>query len=417
MFATLQDLFAISLAAVSAELCVPPRLPAPPLGKTLVLAVGKAGAEMARAAHARMEGKVEGIVLTRYGHGLPAHDMPPGFTLFEAGHPLPDAHGLAATQRIVEAVRALGADDQLLMLVSGGTSALLTMPAPGVTLADKQDLTRQLLQCGASISEINCVRTHLSAVKGGRLALEAAPARVVTLVLSDIPGDVPELVGSGPTLPDRSRLADARKILSLYGIKAPAHVMDALEDPSNETPNSLADVFETAQTAVIGRSSNAQQAAGQMAFAAGYTPVYLGDIEGDSTEMGTVHAALALHHANKGGKWALFSGGETTVVVRNPEGKGGRNAEYLLGLSLALDGEPGIYALSCDTDGIDGTMDNAGAMISPSTLARAKSMGLSAAQALRRNESYDFFAALGDLVITGPTRTNVNDFRVILIDR
>ncbi len=412
------ELFDVAVKSVSADLCIPARLPEPVPGRTLILAIGKAGAAMARAAYRHMGGTVDGIVLTRYGHSYPASQMPPGFTVFEAGHPLPDEHGIAATRHILEAVRALGPDDQLLALVSGGASALLTMPAPGITLADKQDITRQLLQCGASISEINCVRTHLSGVKGGRLALAAAPARVVTLVLSDIPGDEPAMVGSGPTLPDRTRLADANKILDLYGIAVPDHVRRALADPANETPNASASGFDAAETTVVARSTNALEAAGQIALAAGYTPVYLGgDIEGDSSELGTIHAALALHHAQKGGRWALLSGGETTVIVRNREGRGGRNAEYLLSLALALDGAPGISALSCDTDGIDGTEDNAGALITPTTLGRARRLGKSPSQALRANLTYDFFQALGDLVVTGPTRTNVNDFRVILIDR
>ncbi len=416
--ALLIELFDVAVAAVSADLCIPAQLPAPVPGRTLILAIGKAGAAMARAAYRHMEGTVDGIVLTRYGHSYPASQMPPGFTVFEAGHPLPDEHGIAATRHILDAVRALGPDDQLLALVSGGASALLTMPATGVTLADKQDVTRQLLQCGASISEINCVRTHLSGVKGGRLALAAAPAKVVTLVLSDIPGDDPALVGSGPTLPDRTKLEDARKILALYGIVTPDHVRDALADPANETPNASRSEFDAAETRVIARSVNALQSAGQMAAAAGYTPVYLGgDIEGDSTEVGTIHAALALHHAQKGGRWALLSGGETTVVVRNADGRGGRNTEYLLSLALALDRTPGISALSCDTDGIDGTEDNAGALITPTTLPRARRARLSPASALRANKTYDFFAGLEDLVVTGPTRTNVNDFRVILVDR
>jgi len=415
--AFLRELFDIGLAAVTAERCLPSRLPDAAPGKTLILALGKAGAAMARVAHQHMEGKVEGIVLTRYGHSYPPHEMPPGFVVYEAGHPLPDEHGMAATERIIEAVAALGPDDQLLALVSGGTSALLTKPAPGVTLADKQEVTRQLLQCGASISEINCVRTHLSAVKGGRLTLEAAPARVVTLVLSDIAGDVAALVGSGPTLPDRTRLLDARRILERYSIEAPEHVRAALLDEANETPNASFEGFDNAETAIIGRSAHALQAAGQMAHAAGYTPVYLGDVEGDSTEVGIIHAALALHYAGKGGKWALLSGGETTVVVRNAEGRGGRNTEYLMSLALALNGEPGLFALACDTDGIDGTSDNAGAVISPTTLKRARRAGLAANELLRRNDSYVFFESLGDLVITGPTRTNVNDFRVILVDR
>ena len=416
--ALLAELFDVAVKSVSADLCVPAALPEPVPGRTLILAVGKAGAAMARAAHSHMRGNVDGIVLTRYGHSFPANQMPPDFTVFEAGHPLPDEHGISATRRILEAVRALGPDDQLLALVSGGASALLTMPGAGITLADKQEVTRQLLQCGASISEINCVRTHLSAVKGGRLALAAAPAKVVTLVLSDIPGDDPALVGSGPTLPDRTRLADARKILNLYGIVAPENVLTALDDPINETPNASADTFAHARTRVVARSNNALQAAGQMAAAAGYTPVYLGgDVEGDSSELGTIHAALALHHAQKGGRWALLSGGETTVVVRNLDGRGGRNNEYLLSLALALDGTPDISALSCDTDGIDGTEDNAGALVTSTTLARAQRLGLSPINALWNNMTYDFFSALGDLVVTGPTRTNVNDFRVILVDR
>jgi len=413
----LRDLFVLGVEAVAADRCIPSRLPDPPSGRTLILAIGKAGAAMARAAYKHVKGQVDGIVLTRYGHSFPPHEMPPGFVVYEAGHPLPDEHGLAATRRIVEAVQALGREDQLLALISGGASALLTQPAPGVSLADKQNLTRQLLQCGASISQINCVRTHLSRVKGGRLALEAAPAQVVTLVMSDIPGDMAALVGSGPTLPDRTRLSDARTILDHYGIRPPRNVLDALNDPDNETPNATAEVFEHAEATVIARSANALQAVGQMVQAAGYAPVYLGDVEGDSTEIGTVHAALALHHVNKSGRWALLSGGETTVVVRNPSGRGGRNTEYLLSLALGLDGEPGIYALSCDTDGIDGTCDNAGALVTPTTLARASKLGLSARNALRTNMTYDFFKALNDLVITGPTRTNVNDVRIILIDR
>lgn len=414
----LREMFEVALKSVSPDICIPGCLPGPVPGRTLVLALGKAGAAMARAAYKHMEGAVDGIVLTRYGHSFPAYDMPPGFAVFEAGHPLPDEHGIAATRHILEAVRALGPDDQLLALVSGGASALLTMPAPGVNLADKQAITRQLLQCGASISEINCVRTHLSGVKGGRLAGAAAPAKVVTLVLSDIPGDDPALVGSGPTLPDRTRLADAKKILDLYDVAAPEHVHAALADPANETPKPSAGTFGRAQTRIVARSHNALQAAGQIAVAAGYTPVYLGgDVEGDSSEVGTIHAALALHHAQKGGRWALLSGGETTVVVRNPSGRGGRNTEYLLSLALALDGAPGISALSCDTDGIDGTEDNAGAVVTPTTLARARRLDQSPIKALRTNMTYDFFSVLNDLVITGPTRTNVNDFRAVLVDR
>lgn len=412
----LREMVNVALAAVSAEVCVPPHLPAPAIGKTLILGIGKAGASMARVASGLMEGKVEGIVLTRYGHSLPPEQMPPGMVVFEAGHPIPDKHGLKATQAILAAVKALGPDDQLLALVSGGGSALLTMPATGITLNDKRSVTRALLLCGASISEINCVRTHLSRIKGGRLAIAACPARVVTLAFSDIPGDDPALIASGPTVSDRTRLADAQRIVQHYNIPVSDAVRRALADPENETPTAKSDALPRLETKVIARSHNAQQAAGQLAHAHGYTPVYLGDIEGDATETGVVHAALALHHAAKGGRWALLSGGETTVVVRNSAGRGGRNSEYLASLACALAGATGISAIACDTDGIDGTEDNAGAVIDPTTLARGANAGLGAHEALQINRTYDFFARLGDLVITGPTRTNVNDLRIILID-
>lgn len=412
----LRELFEVALSAVSAELCVPPHLPAPAIGKTLILGLGKAGAAMARVASRLMEGLTEGVVLTRYGHSYPPEQMPPGMIVYEAGHPLPDEHGLKATQAILTAVRALGAEDQLLALVSGGGSALLTMPAPGITLEDKKSVTRELLLCGASISEINCVRTHLSRIKGGRLALAASPARVVTLAFSDIPGDDPALIASGPTVSDRTRLTEARRIVEHYNIPISDAVRTALSDPANETPTARSNSLPQLETKVIARSQHAQRAAGQLARARGYQPVYLGDIEGDATEIGIIHAALALHHAAKGGRWALLSGGETTVVVRNPDGRGGRNAEYLTSLATALGGAPGISAIACDTDGIDGTENNAGAIIHPSTLARASAVGLCPHDALRRNLTYDFFSELGDLVVTGPTRTNVNDLRIILID-
>ncbi len=415
--ALLREMFDVALDAVSAERCLPAHLPPAVPGRTLILGIGKAGAAMARVAARAMPYPSEVIVLTRYGHGYPAHDMPDGARLFEAGHPLPDEHGVKAARFILQAVSSLGPDDQLVALISGGGSALLALPAEGVTLRDKQRITRQLLLCGASISEINCVRTHLSAVKGGRLALAAYPAKIVTLAFSDIPGDDPALIASGPTLADRTRLADARRILELYRIDVPANVTDALANPRNETPVATSPDLNVGWTRVVARSQNALQAAAGLAVAAGYTPVYLGsDVEGDATEIGTVHAALALHHAGKGGRWALLSGGETTVLVRNPQGHGGRNTEYLLSLAFALDGAPGISALACDTDGIDGTEDNAGAVIGPTTLDRARELGLSPGAALHQNETYGFFAALDDLVMTGPTRTNVNDMRVILID-
>jgi hydroxypyruvate reductase len=414
----LREMFDAALLSVSPELCLPPHLPGPVPGKTLILGVGKAAASMTKVATARMEGRWEAIVLTRYGHGLPQSDIVPGTQTFEAGHPLPDQRGLEATQIVFNEVRKLGPDDQLLMLVSGGGSALLTMPAPGVSLADKQMVTRALLNCGASISEINCVRTHLSGIKGGRLAEAAYPARVITCAISDIPGDDPALVASGPTIADKTKLSDARRILDHYRIARSAEIDAALDDPANETPFASSKTLIHTRSRVVARAQMAMEAAGQIARAAGYRPVYLGDdIEGDAAEMGTIHAALALHHAGKGGKFALLSGGETTVVVRNPMGRGGRNTEYLLSLALSLNGARGIYALSCDTDGIDGTEDNAGAIVTPSTLGRAGARDVSAMDALNSNRAYDFFETIGDLVVTGPTRTNVNDFRIILVDR
>lgn len=413
----LREMFDVAVASVSADLCLPARLPGPARGKTFILAVGKAGAAMARTAARRVGGDIEGIVLTRYGHGLPPGELPASIEQIEAGHPLPDEQGLEAARRIFSAVQSLGTEDQLLALISGGGSALLAAPAPGVSLDDKRAITSMLLRCGAPISEINCVRKHLSAIKGGRLAVAAAPARVVTLAFSDIPGDDPALISSGPTIMDRTTLADARKIIARYEIDPPASVAAALNDPANETPKGSHPAFTNAEIRVVARSQNALEAAGQLAQANGYKPVYLGDdIEGDATDIGAIHAALALHHLRKGGRWALLSGGETTVVVRNQHGRGGRNAEYLLSLAIGLSGARGVNAIACDTDGIDGTEDNAGAVIDPTSVARARDHGLEPNISLQKNEAYAFFEALGDLVVTGPTRTNVNDFRAILID-
>lgn len=416
--ALLRELFDAAVRSVSAEMCVPAHLPAPAAGKTLILGIGKAGAAMARVVAQHLEGTHQGIVLTRYGHGYPAAAMPPGFTLFEAGHPLPDSRGVEAARRILEAARVLSDKDQLLALMSGGGSALLALPAPGIALAEKQQVTRELLLCGAPIADINCVRAHLSAIKGGRLAAAAHPAKVLTLAISDVAGDDPSLIASGPTVACRTKLADAREVLQRYGIRPPESVRIALQDPANETPAPDSPGLANAAIRVVARSQDAMEAAGKRALAAGYTPVYLGtDIAGDATETANLHAQLARRHAGQGGRWVLLSGGETTVAVRNRDGRGGRNTEYLLSLALALDAAPGIHALACDTDGIDGTQDNAGAVLSPSTLTRAQQLQLSATDLLHRNRSYDFFLRLDDLVVTGPTRTNVNDFRAILIDR
>lgn len=412
-----REMFDVALSAVSAERCLAMHLPPPPAGRRLVLAVGKAAAAMAQVALRHSPADTQSIVLTPYGHSLPPGSFPPGALLLEAGHPLPDQHGQNAARTIREAVRDLGDQDQLLALISGGGSALLAWPAEGVSLDDKRRVTQELLFCGATISQINCVRTHLSQIKGGRLAALAHPAQVVTLAFSDVPGDDPALIASGPTVADRTTLADARRVIERYGITVPDNVRAALADESHATPRPDAPELARTETRIVARNRMALEAAGEVAAAAGYKPVYLGDdLEGDATELGIVHAALALHHRRKGGRWALLSGGETTVRVGNPAGKGGRNSEYLLSLAMSLDGEPGISALACDTDGVDGVGGHAGAVIDETTLKRAAAAQISASAKLRENNSFGFFDALGDLIFTGPTRTNVNDFRAILIE-
>ncbi|MCK0530144.1 glycerate kinase type-2 family protein [Sphingobium agri] len=412
-----REMFDVALTTVSAERCLPSHLPPPPEGRRLVLAVGKAGAAMASVALRHSPPGTQAIVLIPYDHGLPPGTLPADALVIEAGHPLPDQHGLHAAQMIQEAVRDLGEQDQLLALISGGGSALLALPVDGVSLDDKRRVTRELLLCGATISQINCVRTHLSQVKGGRLAALAHPAEVVTLAFSDVPGDDPALIASGPTVADRTTLEDARRVIERYRITVPDNVMTVLNDDRHATPRPGSPELARADTRIVARNRMALEAAGEVAAAAGYRPVYLGDdLEGDATELGIVHAALALHHQRKGGRWALLSGGETTVLVGNPSGRGGRNSEYMLSLAMSLDAAPGISALACDTDGIDGVGGHAGAIADESTLARARAAGLSASGMLRENNSFGFFEALGDLLFTGPTRTNVNDFRAILID-
>jgi hydroxypyruvate reductase len=412
-----REMFDVALTAVSAERCLPSHLPPPPEGRRLVLAVGKAGAAMASVALRNSAPGTQAIILIPYGHGLPPGTLPTDALIIEAGHPLPDQHGLQAAQMIQEAVRGLGEQDQLLALISGGGSALLALPVDGVSLDDKRRVTRELLLCGATISQINCVRTHLSQVKGGRLAALAHPAQVVTLAFSDVPGDDPALIASGPTVADRTTLEDARRVIERYRITVPDNVMGVLNDDRHATPRPGSPELARADTRIVARSRMALEAAGEVARAAGYQPVYLGDdLEGDATELGIVHAALALHHQRKGGRWALLSGGETTVLVGNPSGAGGRNSAYMLSLAMSLDAAPGISALACDTDGIDGVGGHAGAIVDESTLARARATGISASGMLRENNSFGFFRALDDLVFTGPTRTNVNDFRAILID-
>ena len=411
-------MFAAAVDAAAPSGCVPPHLPPPPAGRTIVVGAGKAAAAMAAAveAHWPQSAPLSGLVITRYGHGV---GLLPRIEVVEASHPVPDVAGEAAAARILALVKGLTPDDLVLCLISGGGSSLLALPAPGLTLTDKQAVNRALLRSGAGIHEMNCVRKHLSAIKGGRLAEAAAPARLVTLVISDVPGDDPSVIASGPTVPDGTTLADARAILARYGITPPPAVQAHLQDPAAETPKPGATTFRHTETHVIASPQASLEAAAAVAEAAGIRPVILGDaIEGEAAEVARVMAGIAMHcalHAQPAPPpCVLISGGETTVTVRG-QGRGGRNAEFLLALAVALAGHPGISAIACDTDGIDGTEDNAGALISPDTLARAHAMGIQARDRLADNDGYGVFAALGDLVVTGPTLTNVNDFRAILI--
>lgn len=412
----LKALFEEAINAISADRAMPQHF-APATGRTLLIALGKAAAEMAAIASRRIDGPLSGMVITRTGHGVEPARMDPRLQFIEAGHPVPDSASIDAAERALAMARALEPGDRLIALVSGGGSALMALPVPGVTLADKQALTGMLLRSGAMISEINCVRKHLSLIKGGRLAVAAAPASVQTLIISDIPGDEPSLVASGPTVADHSTLADARAVLERYRIAAPAAVWRALEDPANETPSPDSLGLAGSDVSVIACARDALAASARLAEGFGYAVTDLGDrLQAEARHLGSGHARLARRLSADGGRRVILSGGETTVRVANPSGRGGRNLEYLLGLAIALDGAPRIHAIACDTDGIDGTEDDAGAIIGPDTLARAAALGLDPVAALQANESYRFFEALGDLVMTGPTRTNVNDFRAILIE-
>ncbi|MCW6510842.1 glycerate kinase type-2 family protein [Lichenifustis flavocetrariae] len=412
----LTRLFQAAIDAARPALCVPPHLPAPPKGRTIVIGAGKAAASMAAAVEAHWPGPLKGLVVTRYGHGAPTTRI----EVVEAAHPVPDEAGMRAATRILDLVKGLTADDLVICLVSGGGSALLAAPAPGLTLVDKQALNRALLRSGADITEMNCVRKHLSAIKGGRLARAIAPARLVTLIISDVPGDDPAVIASGPTVPDSTTLADARMVLAKYGIAVPPHVQSVLEDPASETPKAGEPCFAGTEVRVISRPQDALLAAADVARAAGVTPVLLGDaIEGESREVGRVMAGIArscvAHSHPAPGPCVLLSGGETSVTVRG-QGRGGRNAEFLLALAVALNGDPRVAALAGDTDGIDGSEDNAGAFVGPESLGRAAALGVHAKALLADNDGYTFFAALDDLVMTGPTLTNVNDFRAILVE-
>ncbi|MDD9993783.1 MAG: glycerate kinase [Rhodospirillales bacterium] len=406
----LRRLLDSALASAQPAQCLPPHLPEPPASRTVVVGAGKAAATMARAVEEHWEGPLEGLVVTRYGHRVPTARV----EVVEAAHPVPDAGGREAAARILSLAKGLSADDLALCLISGGGSALLTLPAEGIELADKQAVTGALLRSGAAIGEINCVRKHLSAIKGGRLGAACHPARVVSLLISDVPGDEPAVIGSGPTVPDPTTFADALAVLQTYGIAEPDAVIRHLERGAEETPKQGDPRLAEAETRIVATPAMALAAAAEAAREAGYEPVVLGDaLEGEARALAREHARLARDAAPG---TVLLSGGEATVTVTG-EGRGGPNAEYALALALALDGAPGIFATACDTDGIDGTEDNAGALVKPDTLARAGEAGEDAAARLAANDAYGFFAGLGDLVMTGPTLTNVNDFRAILVRR
>lgn len=409
-------MFDAAVAAADPMQRVAAFLPACPPGKIVVVGAGKASARMAQAVEQAWDGPLTGLVVTRYGHAVPCQQI----EVVEAGHPVPDSAGEHAARRILELVSGLGADDLVLALISGGGSALLALPAPGITLADKQAINTALLRCGASIETMNLVRKHLSAIKGGRLAAAAFPAATVGLLISDVPGDDPAVIASGPTVPEASTPAQALAALAHYQVTVPPAVRAHLETTSG-CPGPADPRMARVHNHVIAAPQQSLEAAAALARQAGVTPVILSDsLEGESREVGIVLAGIA-RQVRRHGQPApppcvLLSGGETTVTVRG-SGRGGRNVELLLALALALRGAAGTYAIACDTDGVDGAEEVAGALIGPDTLRRAEQLGVDAAAALADNDGHGFFAALDDQVLTGPTLTNVNDFRAVLITR
>jgi glycerate 2-kinase len=409
----LKAMFDAAIRAASPKLRIPAYLPPPPKGRTVVIGAGKASAAMAKAVEDLWPGSLTGLVVTRYGHAVPCERI----EIVEAGHPVPDESGHQAAKRIMEMVQGLGPDDLVLALISGGGSSLLSLPATGLTLEDKQAVNAALLRSGASISEMNVVRKHLSAIKGGRLAAVAYPARLVTLVISDVPGDDPALIASGPTVPDSSTFA-ARAVMEKYRITEPRSAIEHLMRAADETPKQGAPRLANTSTSIIATPQLSLEAAADVARQSGVTPLILGDaLEGEAREVGRVMAGIARQAALRGQPApppvVLLSGGETTVTVKGT-GRGGRNVEFLLSLAVELDGLPGVFALAGDTDGVDGAEEIAGAIVTPDTLARAADRGINAKARLADNDGHSFFEALGDQIITGPTLTNVNDFRAIL---
>ncbi len=413
--ALLVGLFDAAIASAQPARVMARHLPAPPCGRTVVIGAGKASAEMARALEEHWQAEVSGLVVTRYGHAAATRQV----EIVEASHPVPDEAGERAARRMLDMVAGLSAEDLVICLISGGGSALLPLPADGLTLADKQDINRALLRSGANIGEMNVVRRHLSAIKGGRLAAACHPAPVVTLAISDVPGDDPAVIASGPTVADPTTCADALAILGRYGVAVPAAARDILESGRGETvkpgdPRLVGSTFR-----LIATPQMALDAAAFAARQAGIATHILGDaIEGEARDVGTAMAGIALQVARHEQPFAkpcvLLSGGETTVTVRG-DGRGGRNVEFLLGLGRTLSGHPGVHALAGDTDGVDGAEEVAGAYLGPDSIARALGLGIRITDSLARNDGHGFFEALGDQVVTGPTLTNVNDFRAILI--
>lgn len=406
-----------ALKAADPGVQIPQNMPKPPKGKTIVIGAGKASANMARAFEQAWQGDLEGLVVTRYGHAVPCEKI----EIVEASHPVPDAAGEQAAKRILEIVKTAGQNDLVVCMISGGGSALLALPGPGLTLDDKQAINKALLRSGATISEMNCVRKHLSAIKGGRLAKAAAPARMVTYLVSDVPGDDPAIIASGPTVADPTTGLEALEIIRHYQIDIPQAAEDLLRSTADETVKPDDACFDGHETIMLSRPQDSLEAAASVARNMGLTPVILGDaIEGESREVAIMHAGIAHQVANHGQPAAkpcvLLSGGETTVTVRGKGGRGGRNSEFLLGLLLQLRDQPGFSALAIDTDGIDGSEDNAGAIIDGTSWGKAQKLGIDLREYLANNDAYSAFARIDDLLITGPTLTNVNDFRAILIE-
>jgi len=420
----LRSLFDAAVAAAHPSTFLPPLLPPPPIGRLFVLAAGKAAGSMAEVAEAHYLDKLRiaaerlsGVAVARHGYGRHLRRV----RMIEAGHPIPDQAGLEGAARALELADGAGADDLVLVLMSGGASANWIAPADGITFADKQAVTRALLRSGAAIGEINTVRKHLSCIKGGRLARHAHPAKLLTIAISDVPRDEPSAIGSGPTVPDPTTLADARALVAKYNLELPAHVLAALNDPRNETPKPGDPIFAGTEFVLAARPADSLRAAEAVARAAGYDIVSLGDrVEGEAREVAVSQGNLACKLRAQGKRAVILSGGELTVTIHG-QGRGGPNQEYALALAIAIAGMPAVAAVAADTDGTDGGVgavtDPAGALIDGETVARAEGLGLDPAAFLADNNSTAFFDALGDLLMTGPTFTNVNDLRAIVVDR